>query len=275
MPGRAKSNTRKSRELSDVKELLIIEAVRLYEKSNTSDLTTKLGYRSATKHVEQLNYERTKKWVSLDHNTVRNRHLEITKSLRNGHYSSQSLLTHAEEEELVSYAIEVANRGFPLTHRRLQECANRLIQTSRPDFTGVGQNWSERFLERHYESLHVYWSRSLESARGKAVNPASMKAFYDLLEEEYIKHSFEPHNVHGVDESGLMSGVAQKERVIGGTGKKTQHQKREVNRENTTIIVTICADGSTIPPVTIFKGKHYQMKWLQDNPLNASFVMKL
>jgi hypothetical protein len=86
----------------------------------------------------------------------------------------------------------------------------------------------------------------------------------------FEEHRFREENIYGGDESGLMTGVAQKEKVIGAKGKKTQHQKRGVNRQNTTVIATICADGTYIPPIVIFKGKHYQVRWDQENPLDAS-----
>jgi len=49
-----------------------------------------------------------------------------------------------------------------------------------------------------------------------------------------------------------------------------QYPQRGGNRENITVIVTICADGTTTPPAVIFKGQAFQVKWKQDNPANAS-----
>src|ERR1700761_9625698 len=106
-------------------------------------------------------------------------------------------MTHAQEDKLVAYALEVARCGFPLTHRRLRECAERIIQLSNPNFDSLGENWTDRFLECHHDSLHVYWSRSLESAWGKAANPALVGEFYDLLETEYKKHNFQEENIYG------------------------------------------------------------------------------
>ncbi|KAI9058893.1 CENP-B protein, partial [Trametes sanguinea] len=80
----------------------------------------------------------------------------------------------------------------------------------------------------------------------------------------------EPDCIYGTDEVGFTTSLGQKERVIGKAGKSIQHQVRGGNRENITVIPTICADGSSIPPLVIFKGKAFQVKWLQDNPLDAS-----
>ena len=40
--------------------------------------------------------------------------------------------------------------------------------------------------------------------------------------------------------------------------------------ENITVIVTICADGTSLPPAVLFKGQAFQVKWAQDNPTKAS-----
>ncbi|KAF9513196.1 hypothetical protein BS47DRAFT_1296650, partial [Hydnum rufescens UP504] len=42
--------------------------------------------------------------------------------------------------------------------------------------------------------------------------------------------------------------------------------------ENITILDTICADGSCLTPIVIFKAKQLSVGWMQDNPLKASYV---
>ena len=64
--------------------------------------------------------------------------------------------------------------------------------------------------------------------------------------------------------------AAVKECVIGSQGKTMQHQRREGTHENITVIVTICADGTSIPPAVIFKGQAFLAKWEPENPLGAS-----
>ncbi|THU90241.1 DDE-domain-containing protein, partial [Dendrothele bispora CBS 962.96] len=61
-------------------------------------------------------------------------------------------------------------------------------------------------------------------------------------------------------------------RVAGGAGKRTQHQQGGTNRENTTAIVTICADGTTLCLMIIFKGTNLWSAWCQHNVANATFA---
>lgn len=81
--------------------------------------------------------------------------------------------------------------------------------------------------------------------------------------------------IYGADETGIRTGIGVTERVIGPAGAKIQHQQRSGNRENITVLPTICADGTSTPPTVIYKGESFQAKWLQENPLNTRFVMNL
>ncbi|THU92506.1 DDE-domain-containing protein, partial [Dendrothele bispora CBS 962.96] len=63
----------------------------------------------------------------------------------------------------------------------------------------------------------------------------------------------DPENIYGTDESGFSEDEGVKIRVIGSRSKKLQHKQGGGNRENTTVIVTICADGTAPRPTVIFK----------------------
>ncbi|KIY52235.1 DDE-domain-containing protein, partial [Fistulina hepatica ATCC 64428] len=60
-----------------------------------------------------------------------------------------------------------------------------------------------------------------------------------------------------------------KEWVVGSCDTKTQHKQGGADRENITVICTICADGSTIPPHIIYRGKNLQKSWFEGNVANA------
>ncbi|THU97084.1 DDE-domain-containing protein, partial [Dendrothele bispora CBS 962.96] len=71
------------------------------------------------------------------------------------------------------------------------------------------------------------------------------------------------------DEIGFNNLSGAPTAVIGRTGKKRQYQQQGANREMTTVLVAICADGTTIPPAQIFKGKGYSVTWQRNDPVNA------
>ncbi|KAJ7728731.1 hypothetical protein B0H16DRAFT_1232203, partial [Mycena metata] len=102
---------------------------------------------------------------------------------------------------------------------------------------GVGKQWTRRFVSDHHE-LSTYWSAPLDKSRARAVNPMTKKDYFDLLERVIEGKGGDDRildeNIYGADESGFQKGLGQKERVIGETGKKRQHQQRSGDRENIT-----------------------------------------
>ena len=72
-----------------------------------------------------------------------------------------------------------------------------------------------------------------------------------------------------MDESGFPMVYQGKESVVGAHGTKTQHKQGGAECENFTTIVTICADGSTLKPTIIFKGKDFKQKWNDNNVVSA------
>jgi hypothetical protein len=114
-------------------------------------------------------------------------------------------------------------------------------------------------------------SRSLEEKRGRAVNPHANAHYWKELEGAYKQYKFKQKAIFGSDEVSVLAHGSERERVITSRNQKgPQYQQRAGTRENTTVIVTICADGTSIPPTVIFKGAAYQVGWGEDNPLNAS-----
>ena len=175
----------------------------------------------------------------------------------------------------MTYAIKLADLAWPLSEKRIKEHANKILQGCHgEDFEGVGKNWAARFMEKHSNRLKPYWSKPLDHSRARAVNPATKEAFFKLLESTIKGQDDEEpipaELIYGANETGIQGGIGQKEHVFRAAGKKIQLQQRSGDRENITVLVTICADGTSIPPAVIFKGEGYQTTWKQDNPLNAS-----
>jgi glycine cleavage system protein P-like pyridoxal-binding family len=94
------------------------------------------------------------------------------------------------------------------------------------------------------------------------------------LGETIEKYSILPENIYGTDEIGIQTqGGGEHEYVFGARQKAAPYQQRSGTRENITVIVTICADGTSTPPAVIFKGKVFQPEWDDNNPLKALCVI--
>jgi hypothetical protein len=223
---------------------------------------------------EEWRTQKRDKHIVVSHDTVIWR-LNGGRSCREANSKNHAWLTTAEEENVIDYLLDLAAWGFPLTHKTLKRHVNTLLQAwlgnAFPE-TGVGHNWTDRFTTRHANRVAQYWSSSLDTARGRAVNPHTHKAWCNLLKETLDRENIEEDCIWAADETGFQPGGRPKQRVFGPSQKKTQHQQRDGNRENITVMVTICADGESISPLVIYKGQAFSTNWHQDNELKARCV---
>jgi hypothetical protein len=209
--------------------------------------------------------------ISLNHGTLRNL-VNGGRTIRDFN-AGKAWLSDIETKHVISYALDTASRAFPFSHRRLREHVEEILRAQLGEafrVDGLGHNWTSRFVANHAEELKTCWSRSLEHVRGGAVNPTTNHAWFTMLGDVLDKEAIEVDCIWAADETGFLPSLGTKERVIGPTGIKTQYQQRDGSRETITVMVTICADGSSIAPTVIFKGHTFTTKWNQENPLNAS-----
>lgn len=113
------------------------------------------------------------------------------------------------------------------------------------------------------------WSKSLDMQHAKSLNPEAVKSWFDLVEKFIVDLGIDPENIYGMDESGFPTAYGGKDRVVGGRGTKTQHKQGGADHKNITAVVTICADGTSIWPMLIFKGKNIQEAWTEGNDVDA------
>jgi len=285
MVGRSKSDTKKIQDRREVKDALMAQAVALYLEELKQPVREKRkGLRTVCKEIEQAHLKEKGNYVKLDQTTLSR--LAAGGKTKSQSNASKGWLLESEVDVVINFIIECASRGFPLSHRRLREHVNSILHArlggNFPD-KGIGKRWTHRFVEKHSKRLHMYWSHGLDNKRGRAVNPITNDAWYKILGETLQGEKDEgdgpkdkkpilPKNTCAADESGFWGAGGVRERVIGPAGKSVQHRQEDGSRENTTVIVTICADGTSIPPAVIFKGQAFQVKWDQNNPANALYV---
>lgn len=229
------------------------------------------GLRVICAMIATLYREETGKSVKLSHTTL-NRYVDGGKTRQEAN-GDRAWLTPGEEEVVITFILEMARRGFPLSHQRLKEHVDMIARERWGDRfpeSGVGKNWTARFLTKHGDRLKTLSSRPLEDKRGKCANPKANEEYWKILKEVLDKYKFKSSQIFGCDEVGIQTQGQGKERVIGARDAKVQHQQTGGSRENTTVIATICADGTALAPTVIFKGKKFKPEWMENNPLKAS-----
>lgn len=258
MGNRAQSITLKKR-LSEVRKADVLEhALCAYRDEQNRPPELCVGLRSIAKQFPGVSYS-----------TLRRRSLG-QQSMAEFNTTKQNL-TPAEEEVMVQLIETSSDWSNPLTYKAIEKYANEIIERREgPDFEPVGVNWVYRFLERHRSRIQPCWSKPLDTQRAQSLNPENVKHWFELVRREIIEKGIRPENIYGMDESGFPPSNQGTSRVIGRKGNKTQHKQGSGNRKNATGLITICADGSFIRPLIVFKSEYLHTQWFENNVADAA-----
>jgi len=129
-------------------------------------------------------------------------------------------------------------------------------------------------MARHPD-LKIRWSRSLEKCRANNANPATIRCFYDIYEEVVKEFNILKENIYNMDEKRIQLGVGKQVASIIDCDQKEVYNIEDGNRELVTVIETVCADGSALAPLVIFKGARINSEWGCTNPSNARYIYLL
>jgi hypothetical protein len=189
----------------------------------------------------------------------------IGRPTRHEAHVNERLLTEAHEEILARWVKVQGRRGVPMTYASVAQCAAEISGQA------VGGSWPKRFL-KHHPDLRMKKTVGLEKARAKALNPAVVEEFFNMLTDVIQEYSILPKNLYNVDEKGIQLGIGAKITAMIDRDQKEVYSIEDGNRELVTIIEAICADGSIIHPSVIFQGVRRMSEWGRNNPCNARFV---
>jgi hypothetical protein len=182
---------------------------------------------------------------------------------------SKQKLSPAEERVVINHICVSADCSFPMRHKAIIDHANAIIEACGGEKIDPESNWINCFLGRHHDELQTHWSRPLDTQRARALKPAAVAHWFDLVKEHIANPDICPEDVYGMYESRFALGDQGSQRVIGRRGTKVQHKQGGGDKENITVVVTICADRTYLKPTIIMKGQNLQKKWWEDNIAGA------
>ncbi|KAF7335093.1 DDE-domain-containing protein [Mycena venus] len=180
-------------------------------------------------------------------------------------HAHERALSSAQEDVLAEWVKVVGRCGFPLSLETIGGYASKIC--GRP----VGENWPQRFKERHPD-LKVKWTSSLEECRARALNPAVVSKYFALLKETIDQFDIKSKNIYNMDEKGIQLGVGDRIKALVDRDQKTVQRIHTGTRDLVTIIECICADGTVLHPSVVFEGARRDLNWGADNPANARLV---
>ena len=185
-----------------------------------------------------------------------------------------TVLSPAEEQQLVDYILAMQDLGFPVSISQLKLKVAFITQGRDTPFTnGIpGPSWLRWFRRRH-PNLSLRLAQGLDNNRAKSLCETNVKTFYDNLRAMYEQHNYPASHVWNCDESGVQAGRNGGAYVLAKTGSRSVHQVIPDQREWLTVLTCINADGQSIPSFYIFRGKRFRRNYIQHCEEGATMAM--
>ena len=186
-------------------------------------------------------------------------------------HSEAQALTSAEEDELVRWITQLTITGYPPRHDTLWSMAETIRKRRIPLLTNgtpnlfeyqlLGKDWMKLFLKRHTE-LKTRIGRAIDAARVKDTSKEALMIWFNAFQQTIQEKEILPENTYNFDESGFSIGKIEASRVIINSRIRQKYQAQPGRQEWVSVIECIGADGTSIPPLVIFKGENLSQQWI-------------
>ena len=197
---------------------------------------------------------------SVSERTIRRRRAGV--SARRDCQPNSKKLTQLEEEVIVSYILDLDQRGFAPTYAAVRDMANKLLAARSGGRVGV--NWPSTFVKRT-DSLTTRFNRSYDRQRALCEDPVLIKSWFELVEQTKAKYGICDEDVYNFDEAGFMIGKITTQLVVTASERRGRPKAVEPgNRGWVTLIAAINAAGWAVPPFLIFAGKYHLSAWYEE-----------
>lgn len=192
----------------------------------------------------------------------------------------KTTLTQAQETELSSRIVRLAQVGYPLTKRMLRRCVynfceqNRLPNVFSKEKRLAGRYWLKAFLQRHPE-ISPRRAQNMNPARAQKLNKYIVKDYFEKLERVLLELDImdKPERIYNVDEKGCRLTLHHQQAVLAQKGARRVHLVAPEHAENVTVVSCGNASGGRIPPAILFKGQRLKPEWRDSLPPGTLTLM--
>ena len=175
--------------------------------------------------------------------------------------AEKQLLTPAEEDTLVKYALKYNNWGLPLRYKHLRQFTKEILyrKLTKPY---LGSHWQHALLRRNPQ-LKLVLSQPIDRHRIAATKESTAKQWFSLYDQLRTEHSIPEYQIYNMDEKGFMMGIMQRSHVLIPLSQKQAFIRQDGNREWISVIECIRGgiDSEALPSFIILKGKQQQSVW--------------
>jgi hypothetical protein len=125
----------------------------------------------------------------------------------------------------------------------------------------VGVKWANNFVNRT-PALTTKLGRAFKCQRKLCEDPEIIRGWFELVKNTINKYGILPEDTYNFDEAGFQMGQISASKVVTDADRLGRlKQVKPTNTEWVTLIQGACADGSTVPPFLVLKGKEFNHAW--------------
>jgi hypothetical protein len=176
-----------------------------------------------------------------------------------------------EEEVIVSYILDLDQRGFAPTYAAVRDMADKLLAARGGGHVGV--HWPRNFVKRT-DSLTTRFNRAYDRQRALCEDPVLISSWFKLVEQTKAKYGILDEDVYNFDEAGFTMGKITTQLVVTGSERRGRPKAIQPgNREWVTVIQGINAAGWAIPPFLIFAGHYHLSAWYEEEGIPRDWAI--
>ena len=187
-------------------------------------------------------------------------------------YSVRRIFSDDEETMLADYLLHASKLHHGLSVKAARVLAYDFGIANNKDVPGnwivdqkAGADWFFGFMKRH-PTLSLRAPEATSLSRSTSFNRVTVAKYFDNLEAVLQRHTFGPHQIYNVDETGVTT-VHRPDKIIAGRGSK---QVGQITSGERGTLVTLCcavnALGNSVPPFFIFPRVYFKETMLSDAP---------
>jgi hypothetical protein len=176
----------------------------------------------------------------------------------------RSILTAAEEADLVYYLLRMADLGLALDRAMVAEAVLQMVSMdgkrkhpwSHPTSSGPGRDWWESFLDRHPE-LAMRRARALDRTRATMSNTDVVSHFFVCMERAMV--GVRPEMMFNMDETKVDG---KQPRVVARKGARSVHALADPMMAHISLVACVNATGTHVmPPALVTQGANVNVAW--------------
>ncbi|XP_018366269.1 PREDICTED: uncharacterized protein LOC108763283 isoform X2 [Trachymyrmex cornetzi] len=177
-----------------------------------------------------------------------------------------------EENALMSYIMKCSTMNYGLSINDIRTLAyeyGKKLGIAIPErWTEEGQatrDWYYGFMGRH-KNISLRKPQSTSFQRLKGFCRESVDEFFTNLKAVLEETQFAEHRIWNIDESGFSTVPTQPVKVVAQKGAKLGSFASAERGTNVTVVVSVSAAGTTIPPFFLFPRKNMKSIFMENSP---------